>query len=148
MTPREVLSRLETEGVSVSLSLKVKADAKPSDEAVALVMQHKGALLEHLARERGGLDLAPVLIHSLLVWIARYHPLNVTTPQGTQLDATPEQALDALQASAWCVIADGEGYRLISRGNVPPEVRAALRELDSGSCPAQGRTEQQAAVVN
>jgi hypothetical protein len=148
VTPRDLLDRAAAEGATVTLKLRLDGN-RPTPETLELLTAHRDALVDHLAAARvGSLDLPPVLIHSLLVWIARYHPLNVTTPQGTQLDATPEQALDALQAPAWCVIADGDGYRLISRGNVPAEVRAGLRELDSGSMFAQPRTEQQTAVVN
>jgi hypothetical protein len=146
MTPRDLLARAAAEGVTVTLKLRLDGN-RPTPETLELLTAHKDALLDYLAAARvGGLDLPPVLAHSLLVWIARYHPLHVTTPQGTQLDATPEQALDALQASAWCVIADGEGYRLISRGNVPAEVRTTLAELDTSSMFAQGRTEQQTVV--
>lgn len=52
MNALDLLTQLETEGVSVSLNLKLEADAKPSGKTVKLIRDHRGDLITLLASRR------------------------------------------------------------------------------------------------
>ncbi len=53
MTPRDVLARLEAEGVTASLKVRFEGDHAPSPETRALLEPHREALIIYLAREYG-----------------------------------------------------------------------------------------------
>lgn len=147
MTPRELLARLSAEGTTATLRLRIDG-REPSPELLAALRHNRDAVLDYLAAQRvGGLDLAPVLMHSLLAWIGRYHALHVRCADGLVLNATPERALELLGRSLWAVIYDETHHRLISKGNVPAEVRAEFAELDATSPFAQPRPAERETVV-
>ena len=52
MTPRDLLARLKSEGLSVSLKLKVEGDAEPLTETLELLKRHRDDLITYLAHER------------------------------------------------------------------------------------------------
>lgn len=140
MTPADLLARLEAEGVGVSLNLKFEADEKPSDDTRALIREHRDALLEHLARERvdtlnrsqsPGLTLYGDLLHSLMVWTARYHELRLERPGAVVLNARPEHIRDAAQAHPWGVVYNRERYQLLHWGDVPGYALQDLRDLEA-----------------
>lgn len=146
LNPTDLLTRLEAEGVNASLNLKLEANTKPSDDTRALIRDNRDALLEHLAAElvrnvthglqtqdgskrqrvadsptsqQKGVTLYGVLLLNLMVWIARYHELNVEHPNGVTLNAKPEQVAQHLTCSVWCVLYDETKTVLASAGNVP-----------------------------
>ena len=138
MNATDLLDRLEAEGVSVSLNLKVSADARPSDETRALIRDNRDALREYLAGEFAGtvkrlqspgLTLYGDLLHSLMVWVHRYHELSVEHPGGVIPDASPEQAAHHLQTSGWAVLYDETKTILATAGNVPARILKDKTEL-------------------
>ena len=163
MNPADLLTRLEVEGVSVSLNLKVSADEKPSDETRTLIRDNRDALLEYLAgelvnvrseahlpdtpdathgsnfqhagslptSEKIGVTLYGDLLHSLMVWVHRYHELNLEHPCGIVPDARPEHAAHHLQTSAWCVLYDETKTILATAGNVPRHALGEKPELQT-----------------
>ncbi len=114
MTPTDLLARLEAEGIGVSLSLKVSADTKPSDDARALIRENQDILLEHLARHRYGDLLQPIL-----VWVARCYELRLEHPGGVILNAKPEHITGALTCYPWGVLYTAERHVLLRWGDVP-----------------------------
>ena len=149
MTPRQLLARLKAEGATATLKLRVEG-TPPSTDTLAALRANREALVDYLAAQRvGGLDIAPVLVHSLLTWVDRYHALHVQTPDGLVLNAPPERATELLARSLWALVYDETGVRLVSKGNVPPEVRAEFAELDATSPFAQPRpAAERTAVLN
>ena len=140
MTPTDLLGRLEAEGVSVSLNLKVTADKKPGDDTRARIRDNRDALLEYLAREcvgapnasqSPGLTLYGDLLHSLMVWVHRYHELRLEHPGGVIPDASPEQAAHHLTASTWAVLYDETKTILVTSGTVPARVLKDKTELQT-----------------
>lgn len=49
MTPRDLLARLEAEGVGASLKLRLEGDNPPSPETVELLKRHRDDLIIYLA---------------------------------------------------------------------------------------------------
>ena len=133
MTPRDLLDRLDAEGVSLSLKLRVEGDTQPSPETVELLEAHRATLLAYLAREHatGGVHLPGLLLHNLMLWTARHHELRITFPDGFILNAQPHHVTEAVQAHPWGVVYDPDRYLLMSWGNVPAEELQGLRELDT-----------------
>lgn len=138
MTLEEMLDRLEAEGVGVSLSLKVSADKKPSDETRALIQTNRDALLEHLARElvgtpnglaSAGLTLHGDLLHSLMVWTGQYSELRLEHRGGLILLAKPEHIADALERYPWGVVYDQTKAVLVTWGDVPRYALMDKRDL-------------------
>ncbi len=135
MTADDLLKTLEAEGVGVSLNLKVSADAKPSDDTRALIRNNRDALLEHLARTRypvaGGLHLYGDLLHSLMVWVARYYEFRLEHPGGINLDAKPDHVTGALTRYPWGVVYTAERYVLLAWGDVPRHTLTDKTELQA-----------------
>lgn len=52
MNTADLLSRLEAEGITVSLNLKLDAAAQPSTETLDLIRDNRTSLLTHLAKAR------------------------------------------------------------------------------------------------
>ncbi len=52
MTPRDLLARLEREGCTAELKLRLEG-TKPSPETLDIINRHKGDLLLHLALQGG-----------------------------------------------------------------------------------------------
>ena len=52
MTPRDLIARLEAEGVSVNLKLRLEGDAAPPAELLELLEAHRDGLVTFLARSR------------------------------------------------------------------------------------------------
>lgn len=138
MTPADVMKRLEAEGFEASLNLKVKGEATPSEGLSALIRKHRDPLLEHLAREFGGgpnvprpahLQFHGDLLHSLMVWTARYYELRLEHPGGVILNAKPEHVGDALNAHPWGVVCDQTKAVLVTWGDVPRYALMDKRDL-------------------
>ncbi len=153
MTASDLLKTLEAEGVGVSLNLKLEADAKPSDDTLTLIREHRDALLEHLiaganykhannlSRRRDNLPMSANfqraanlhlygdLLHSLMAWVARHYELRLEHPGGVILNAKPEQAVQHLTCSAWALLYDETQTILATAGNVPHHVLADKTEL-------------------
>ncbi len=53
MTPRDLLGRLETEGVSASLKLRLDGDAQPSPETLELLTEYRDDLIIYLTMAGG-----------------------------------------------------------------------------------------------
>lgn len=51
MTPRDVLARLEAEGVNASLKLRAEGEREPSPEAVTLLKRHRDDLIIYLSSQ-------------------------------------------------------------------------------------------------
>lgn len=133
MTPHELVQRLEAEGVSVSLNLKVKAERQPLPETVALLEQYRDELLEYLVKTSapGGLHLPAILLENLMVWTARYHELRIQHPDGLTLNAKPEHIRDAVKLHPWGVVYSRERYQLLRWGAVPGYALQDLRDLET-----------------
>lgn len=148
MNPLELFTRLEAEGVSVSLNLKVDADVKPSDETWNLITENRYALLEYLRDGESaplfnkGADKKPtdkpcyrlpaVLLHNLMLWVAKYHELRLEHPNGIILNAQPRHVIEASEAYPWGVVYDPERYLLLSWGDVPESALREKRNLEAG----------------
>ncbi len=52
MTPRDLLARLQAEGVTASLKLRLEG-VEPSPETLDLIKLYRGDLITHLALEHG-----------------------------------------------------------------------------------------------
>jgi hypothetical protein len=135
LTPTDLLKTLEAEGVGVSLNLKLEADTKPSDDTRALIRDNRDNLLEHLARTRypvaGGLHLYGDLLHSLMVWVARYYELRLEHPGGINLDAKPDHVTGALTRYPWGVVYTAECHVLLAWGDVPRHALTDKTELQA-----------------
>lgn len=140
MTPADLLARLEAEGVGVTLNLKVTAAEKPSDETLNLIRENRDALMAHLAAEfigtavqpqSTGLTLHGDLLHSLCVWIHRYHELRLERPGGVIRNAKPEHAAHHLTHAEWCTLYDETHTILATTGNVPRHALVDKNELQS-----------------
>ncbi len=157
MTPTDLLKTLEAEGVGVSLNLKLEADTKPSDDTRALIRDNRDALLEHLIaqakrthvsdvgtmstrvdivpvpeqlfRSSGSLHLYGDLLHSLMVWVARYYELRLEHPGGINLDAKPDHVTGALTRYPWGVVYTAECHVLLAWGDVPRHALTDKTEL-------------------
>ena len=153
MNPTDLLKSLGAEGVGVSLSLKLEADAKPSDDARALIRDNRDALLEYLAGELIGSNTTRVthlqhaatlptpektsvilhgdLLKNLMVWLHRYHELRLEHPGGLIRNARPEHAAHHLTASAWAVLYDETHTILATAGDVPRHALTGKTELET-----------------
>jgi hypothetical protein len=140
MTPTDLLKTLEAEGVGVSLNLKLEADTKPSDDTRALIRGNRDALLEHLIAQANGtrvshfqrvgsLHLYGDLLHSLMVWVARYYELRLEHPGGITLDAKPDHVTGALTRYPWGVLYTAECHVLLAWGDVPRHALTDKTEL-------------------
>ncbi len=140
MTPTDLLKSLEAEGVGVSLNLKLEADTKPSDDTRALIRDNRDALLEHLITQAkrtrvsdfprvGSLHLYGDLLHSLMVWVARFYELRLEHPGGIKLDAKPDHVTGALTRYPWGVVYTAECHVLLSWGDVPRHALTDKTEL-------------------
>ena len=49
MTPRDLITRLESEGVTATLKLRLEGDTTPSPETIALLQAHRDDLIIYLA---------------------------------------------------------------------------------------------------
>jgi hypothetical protein len=149
MNAIDLLTRLEAEGVSVSLNLKVDADVKPSDETWNLITENRYALLAHLRdsdqptpllnkgvgekpSDNKGYRLPPILLHNLMSWVAKYHELRLEHPSGIILNAQPHHVVEASEAYPWGITYDPERYLLMSWGDVPTYALMGKRDLETG----------------
>ncbi len=149
MNTLDLLSRLEAEGVSVSLNLKLDADIKPSDETLNLIEQNRYGLFAYLrdndnlspllnkgspekAADKVHYHLPPVLLLNLLAWVAKYHELRLEHPNGVILNAQPHHVIEASEAYPWGVVYDPERYLLMSWGDVPSYALVGKRNLETG----------------
>jgi hypothetical protein len=55
MTPKELLRKLEHEGITLEPKLTIKADAKPNADTLDLIKVHRDDLLRYLLTEKHGL---------------------------------------------------------------------------------------------
>jgi hypothetical protein len=140
MTPRDLLTRLEAEGCTAELKLKLEG-AKPSPETLELVKTHKDALLEHLATDSCGrsndarvhhLHLPPTLVRNLMVWINRDHKLCILRPNGLTCNARPEHVTEALGTYPWGVVYRADLYLLLTWGAPPESALEGLHDLVTG----------------
>ena len=138
MSPTEVLARLKADGVGVVLALDLEATAEPTPETLQLIRDNRDALLEYLAGElvgtpngleSTGLTLYGDLLHSLMVWVHRYHELRLEHPGGVILGARPEPAAHRLTASTWAVLYDETNTVLATARTVPARVIKDKAEL-------------------
>ena len=53
MTPRDLITRLEAEGVTATLKLKLEGDNQPSPETFKLLQAHRDDLIIYLALQHG-----------------------------------------------------------------------------------------------
>ena len=127
MTTAEVLERLKADGVGVTLAVDLEATSEPNPETLQLIRDNRDVLLEYLAREcvgtpnasqSDGLTLYGDLLHSLCVWVHRYHELRLEHPGGVILGARPEHITAAL-TERWGVVYTAERHALITWGSVP-----------------------------
>ena len=81
--------------------------------------------------ENTGVTLYGDLLHSLMVWVHRYHELRLEHPGGVIPEASPEQAAHHLQTSAWCVLYDETKTILATSGTVPSRVLKDKTELQT-----------------
>ena len=81
--------------------------------------------------ENTGVTLYGDLLHSLMVWVHRYHELRLEHPGGVIPEASPEQAVHHLQTSAWCVLYDETKTILATSGTVPARVLKDKTELQT-----------------
>ena len=139
MTVTEVLDRLKADGVGLTLALDLEATTEPNPETLRLIREHRDSLLEYLARALAGtsqtekltgLTLYGDLLHSLCVWIGRYHELRLEHPGGVTLNAKPEHAAHHLTASTWAVLYDETKTILAIAGNVPRHALTGKTELE------------------
>lgn len=135
MNPHDLLKQLDRDGAQLELSLR---GSSLTPEHKALIRDNRDALLEYLAREcvgtpnaseSHGLILYGDLLHSLMVWVSRYHELRLEYPGDTIPNATPEQAAQHLTASAWAVLYDETKTILATAGNVPRDALTGKNEL-------------------
>ncbi len=135
MNPADLLKQLDQSGAHLELSLR---GSNLTPEHKALVREHRDSLLECLAREcvgtpnasqSNGLTLYGDLLHSLMVWVSRYHELTVEHPGGVILNARPKHAAQHLANSAWAVLYDGTETILATAGNVPRHALAGKPKL-------------------
>jgi len=136
LTPTDLLKTLEAEGVGVSLTLKVSADARPSDDTRALIRDNRDALLEHLIAQAksphvGSLHLYGDLLHSLMVWVARCYELRLEHPGGVILNAKPDHVTGALTRYPWGVLYTAERHVLLAWGDVPRHALTDKTELQA-----------------
>lgn len=135
MNVANLLTRLEAEGVNVSLNLKLKADIKPSDETLNLIRENRILLLTHLSKARALQSLA---LTDLLEWIRADYGLCIKHPGGFDpisssiYNARPEQIMGAVALYPWGIVHDTESYLLMSWGDVPSVQFAGLRDLETG----------------
>ncbi len=133
MNTADLLNRLEGEGVSVSLNLKLEADAQPSAETLNLIKENRDDLLKTLAF-RQGLHIPAPMLESLLTWTRMYHELSIQHPDGLTLDATPEHVRDALAQHTWGVVYitdEGGRWLILSWGAVPTHALMELNDLET-----------------
>lgn len=135
-------SRFENEGVG-------DADDLTSGEASALV-QESCKNFEMLDQEQssptpslnkgscgkpgdnGLYRLPPILLHNLMLWVAKYHELRLEHPTGLILNAQPHHVVEASEAYPWGVVYDPERYLLMSWGDVPTYALMGKRDLETG----------------
>ena len=121
MQPAEIVQTLAAEGVRLELSVRAKGEI--IDDTRALIRGNRDALLEHLARTRypvgSGLHLYGDLLHSLMVWVARYYEFRLEHPGGVILNAKPDYINDAVTRCPWGVLYTAERHLLLSWGNLP-----------------------------
>jgi hypothetical protein len=77
-------------------------------------------------------NLPPILLHNLMLWVAQYHELRLEHPNGVILNAQPEHVIEASEAYPWGVVYDSERYLLLSWGDVPKVTLLGLRDLETG----------------
>lgn len=53
MTPRDLMERLQNEGLNVSLKLRLEGDLEPSPKTVELLKQHRNDLVIYLSESYG-----------------------------------------------------------------------------------------------
>lgn len=83
----------------------------------------------------GSLHLPPILLHNLMAWVAKFHELRISHPNGTTINATPEHVRDAVKLHPWGVVCDPERCLLLSWGDVPTVTLLGLRDLETGELP-------------
>ncbi len=128
MNTADLLNRLEAEGVSVSLNLKLKADAQPPVETLDLIKENRDDLITLLT-----------LRH---VTDSDYH-LNITTSTGkAYVMAKPHHIKEAVALYPWGVVSDSENRLITKWGDVPEGKLLGLRDLEMGE---QLTPEQEAA---
>jgi hypothetical protein len=82
--------------------------------------------------DNGPYRLPPILLHNLMLWVAKYHELRLEHPGGVILNARPEHIRDAVKAHPWSVVYDPERYLLMSWGDVPHFALVGKRDLETG----------------
>lgn len=133
---------LERLGVVLTPKLTYKSAAPLDAETVALLRSHKDELLRELIREREGISNGLVsrglalygdLLHSLMVWAARWSELRLEHPGGVILNAKPEHITDAQERYPWGVVYDQMRAVLITWGDVPDAALIGKRNLKTGA---------------
>ncbi len=89
--------------------------------------QRAGTLSRRI--DETGLTLYGDLLHSLMVWVARYYELRLEHPGGTNLDAKPDHVNDALTRYPWGVLYTAECHVLLTWGDVPRHALTNKTEL-------------------
>jgi hypothetical protein len=82
--------------------------------------------------DNGLYRLPLILMHSLLLWVAKYHELRISHPNGVILNAQPKHVIQASEAYPWGIVYDPERYLLMSWGDVPKVTLLGLRDLETG----------------
>lgn len=118
MTPAELLHRLETEGVGISLNLNLEADKEPRDETLNLIKQNRADLITLLAlRHISGTN----------------YYLKIATSSGkAYVMAKPHHIREAVELYPWGVVSDSDNRLITSWGDVPARELQGLRDLGTG----------------
>lgn len=116
MTLAELLRRLEAEGVGVTLSLDLEADAEPKAETLDLIREHRDDLLTLLAsRHLSGGD----------------YYLTIHTSSGKRyVMAKPHHLEEAVRLYPWGVLSDSKDRLITSWGDVPGSALEGLGRLE------------------
>ncbi len=118
MNTADLLNRLEAEGITVFLNLKLSAGVKPADEMLNLIEENSADLITLLAlRHVSSVD----------------YYLTIATSSGkVYVMAKPNHIKEAVELYPWGVVSDSE-KRLITRwGDVPERKLLGLRDLVTG----------------
>ena len=138
MTPRDLITRLESEGVTATLKLRLEGDSAPSPETIALLQTHRDDLITHLALKQGDtpqtvrVDIAPNILTNLMVWVAQYHELRLELPNQLVLHAAPETVLDAVKHEPWGVVYRADRGVVLVWGQPPKDKLSDYRHLETG----------------
>ena len=105
-------------GTMSTRELQTDKNAEPADMSASSYFPRVGSL--HLYGD---------LLHSLMVWVARYYELRLEHPGGINLDAKPDHVTGALTRYPWGVVYTAECHVLLSWGDVPRHALTDKTEL-------------------